>query len=95
MIIIFLGSENFVAFTGEIMGYLCVYNVREDTFSRVVKMKDDEDINSMAITSDETHIIISKGLDNVVLVDIADLNEIRTLEGNRSLQLIELFRRAR
>lgn len=72
-----------------------MYNVREDTFSRVVKMKDDEDINSMAITSDETHIIISKGLDNVVLVDIADLNEIRTLEGNRSLQLIELFRRAR
>lgn len=83
------GSENFVAFTGEIMGYLCVYNVREDTFSRVVKMKDDEDINSMAITSDETHIIISKGLDNVVLVDIADLNEIRTLEALKHLQCID------
>lgn len=63
------------------MGYLCVYNVREDTFSRVMKMKDDEDINSMAISSDETHIIISKGLDSVVLVDIANLNEMRTLEG--------------
>lgn len=59
-----------------------MYNVREDTFSRVVKMKDDEAINSMAITSDETHIIIHVGLDNVVLVDIANLNEIRTLEGN-------------
>lgn len=68
-----------------------MYNVREDTFSRVVKMKDDEDINSMAITSDETHIIISKGLDNVVLVDIADLNEIRTLEGNRSFATDRAF----
>lgn len=72
------------------MGYLCVYNVREDTFSRVVKMKDDEDINSMAISSDETHIIISKGLDSVVLVDIANLNEMRTLEGK--LQHFAIFR---
>lgn len=83
------GSENFVAFTGDIMGYLCVYNVREDTFSRVVKMKDDEDINSMAISSDETHIIISKGLDSVVLVDIANLNEMRTLEALKHLKCID------
>lgn len=82
LIIIFLGFENFVVFMGEIMGCFCVYNVREDIFFCVVKMKDDEDINSMVIMFDEIYIIIYKGLDNVVLVDIVDLNEIWIFEGN-------------
>lgn len=82
LIIIFLGFENFVVFMGEIMGCFCVYNVREDIFFCVVKMKDDEDINSMVIMFDEIYIIIYVGLDNVVLVDIVNLNEIWIFEGN-------------
>lgn len=78
-----LGSENYAAVTSDVMDKLCIYNIREDAFSPVVEMGEDFDINAMAITQNETGIVLSRGITDLVMMDLSTLQVLQKFEGKR------------
>ncbi|XP_061186244.1 NACHT and WD repeat domain-containing protein 2-like [Saccostrea echinata] len=82
------GSENYVAFTSNLMENLCVYNIKDDLFSPVVNMGEDKDIITMAISSDETQIVTARGINELAIFEISTLQLLRTSKALENFHLL-------